>query len=118
MDIVKHSNLGEQVMRPANVEILMGHDIGISESYWRPTEHELLEDYLKAVPLLTILGNSMMLEKKIEELTEKSKDENYIIEGRLSEKDLEIAGLKEKYDTDIASLKEAMSDMQQLLKNP
>jgi integrase len=109
---------GEQVMRPANVEILMGHDIGISESYWRPTEHELLEDYLKAVPLLTILGNSMMLEKKIEELTEKSKDENYIIEGRLSEKDLEIAGLKEKYDTDIASLKEAMSDMQQLLKNP
>jgi hypothetical protein len=25
----------EQVMRPANVEILMGHDIGVSESYWR-----------------------------------------------------------------------------------
>jgi hypothetical protein len=47
----------EQVMRPANVEILMGHDIGVSESYWRPTEHELLEDYLKAVPLLSILEN-------------------------------------------------------------
>ena len=24
----------EQVMRPANVEILMGHDLGISQSYW------------------------------------------------------------------------------------
>jgi hypothetical protein len=51
----------EQVMRPANVEILMGYDIGVSESYWRPTEQELLDDYLKAVPLLTILGNGMVL---------------------------------------------------------
>jgi len=32
----------------------MGHSTGISESYYRPTEKELLEDYLKAVPLLTI----------------------------------------------------------------
>jgi hypothetical protein len=34
----------------------------------------LFEDYLKAVPLLSILGNSMALEKQIEELTEKSKE--------------------------------------------
>ena len=40
------------------------------------------------------------------------------IEANLQEKDREIAGLKEKYDTDIALLKEAMLDMQQLLKNP
>ena len=46
---------GQQVMLPANVEILMGHDIGVSESYWRPTEHEVLQDYLKAVPLLSAL---------------------------------------------------------------
>lgn len=32
----------------------------------------------------------------------------------LSEKD----GLREKYDTDISLLKEAMLDMQQLLRNP
>ncbi|MDG7011319.1 MAG: hypothetical protein JRN57_04280 [Nitrososphaerota archaeon] len=44
----------EQVMKPANVEVLMGHSIGISDSYYRPTEKELLEDYLKAVPLLSI----------------------------------------------------------------
>jgi hypothetical protein len=49
----------------------MGHDIGVFESYWRLTEHELLEDYLKAVPLLSILGNNKVLEKQIEELTEK-----------------------------------------------
>ena len=40
------------------------------------------------------------------------------IEANLQEKDREIAGLKQKYDADIALLKEAMLDMQQLLKNP
>ena len=44
----------EQVMRPANVEVLMGHSIGVSDSYYRPTEKQLLEDYLKAVPLLSV----------------------------------------------------------------
>ena len=44
----------EQVMRPINVETLMGHSTGVSDSYYRPTEKELLEDYLKAVPLLTV----------------------------------------------------------------
>ena len=44
----------EQVMKPINVETLMGHSVGISDSYYRPTEKELLEDYLRAVPLLTV----------------------------------------------------------------
>jgi hypothetical protein len=44
----------EQVMMPINVETLMGHSVGISDSYYRPIEKELLEDYLKAVPLLTV----------------------------------------------------------------
>ena len=44
----------EQVMKPINVETLMGHSTGISDSYYRPTQKDLLEDYLKAVPLLTI----------------------------------------------------------------
>ncbi len=44
----------EQVMKPINVETLMGHSTGISDSYYRPTEKELLEDYLKAGPLLTV----------------------------------------------------------------
>jgi hypothetical protein len=35
-------------------EVLMGHSTGISDSYYRATENELLEDYLKAVDFLTI----------------------------------------------------------------
>jgi len=37
----------EQIMKPINVEITMGHSIGISASYYRPTEREVLDDYIK-----------------------------------------------------------------------
>ncbi|MGA6991651.1 MAG: hypothetical protein WBX81_14640, partial [Nitrososphaeraceae archaeon] len=39
-------------MRSINIEKLMGHSIGISDSYYIVTENELLDDCLKAVPLL------------------------------------------------------------------
>ena len=41
-------------MKSINIEILMGHSTGISDSYYRATEDELLEDYLKAVDFLTL----------------------------------------------------------------
>ncbi len=89
-----YKSRSEQVMRPINVEITMGHDIGISGSYYKPTEKEVLEDYLKAAPLLTINADNLILQKKVEELTEKSKEENYIIKGKLSEKEKEIEELR------------------------
>ncbi len=53
----------EQVMKSINVEITMGHNIGVSGSYYKPTEKEVLEDYLKAIDLLTINNNQKILEK-------------------------------------------------------
>jgi hypothetical protein len=47
-------------MKPINVETLMGHSIGISDSYYRPTESELLEDYLKVIDHLTIIGETRL----------------------------------------------------------
>ena len=41
-------------MKPINVETLMGHSTGISDSYYRPTEKNLLDDYLRAAPQLTV----------------------------------------------------------------
>ena len=38
----------------------MGHSIGIADSYYRITERELLDDYLKAVGLLTINENNVL----------------------------------------------------------
>ena len=76
----------ERTMKSLNVEILMGHDIGLADSYYRPPEQELLNDYLSSVDLLTIQDDKTKLEKQIKELNKKSIDSEYIIEGRLREK--------------------------------
>jgi hypothetical protein len=55
-------------MKPINVETLMGHSIGISDSYYRPTESELLEDYLKVTDHLTIIGETR-LKIELEEMS-------------------------------------------------
>jgi hypothetical protein len=47
-------------MKPINVETLMGHSIGISDSYCRPTEKELLEDYLNVIDHLVIVDGSRL----------------------------------------------------------
>jgi len=52
----------EQVMKSINVEITMGHNIKVLGSCYKPTEKEVLEDYLKASGLLTIKNNQTLLE--------------------------------------------------------
>ena len=91
-----YKSRAEQVMKPINVEITMGHDLGISESYWRPTEAEVLEDFLKAVPLLTINGENIALQKQIKELTEKTTDNAYLLKAKLQEKDDALTTLSDQ----------------------
>jgi hypothetical protein len=86
----------EQVMKPINVEVLMSHSTGVSDSYYRPLEKELLQDYLKAVDLLTINSDKLTLQKQVLELKEKSKEENYMIKGKLSDKEKEIQQLTQR----------------------
>jgi integrase len=102
-------------MRPINVETLLSHNIGISNSYYRPTENELLEDYLKSVDSLTINDNKLALQKQLAELTEKSKQENYIIKGKLSDKEKEIELLKQRDSMNsdaIAALAERLAKLE------
>ncbi|MDG6908589.1 MAG: hypothetical protein JRN20_22705, partial [Nitrososphaerota archaeon] len=40
------------------VEFLFGHDTGLKESYNRAQEDELLQEYMKVIPELTVLGNT------------------------------------------------------------
>ncbi len=76
-------------MKPINVETLLSHNVGISSSYYRPTELELLDDYLKAVKNLTIYEdtNTEIFKKEIDELREKNENNDYIIKSKLQEKD-------------------------------
>jgi integrase len=54
-------------MKLLNVKILMGHDTGLEKSYYKPSESEILEDYLRVIDLLTINEESR-LKNKIEKL--------------------------------------------------
>jgi predicted nucleic acid-binding Zn-ribbon protein len=110
-------------MKPINIEKLMNHSVGISDSYYRATENEMLEDYVKAIDFLTINDDKLTLQKQVAELTEKSKEENYIIKGKLSEKENEIQQLSQRdsVNTDaIASLSDQLTKVMQeieMLKN-
>jgi hypothetical protein len=113
----------EQIMRPINVEITMGHDIGISASYYKPTEREVLEDYLKAIDILTINGDKTILQKQVTELKEKSQDNEYIIKSKLEKKDTQVRVLQEKYEKDMKSMREEMNEqfsqiMSMIQQNP
>jgi hypothetical protein len=88
----------EQIMKTINVEFCMGHKSDtLQKAYYKPTEKEVLDDYLKAADLLTI-NEEFRLQKKVKELTDKGKDSEYIIKGRLEEKDKQIECLMEKQE--------------------
>jgi hypothetical protein len=109
-----YKSRAEQVMKPINVEITMGHDLGVSESYWRPTEREVLEDYLKAVPLLTINGDNLALQKQVDKLTEKTNNSDYVIKAKLQEKDDAIMTLSDqviKLRADVQELQKQRSNV-------
>ena len=88
----------EQVMKSINVEILMGHTIGVSNSYYKPSEKEILEDYLKAINILTINknNNNIILEKEVKELKEKNENNDYLIKSKLQERDDAITALSDQ----------------------
>lgn len=54
-------------MKPINVETLMGHSTGISDSYYRPTEKDLLDDYLQVVDQLMI-NDTRKLRAQVQEI--------------------------------------------------
>jgi integrase len=78
-------------MKSINIEILMGHSIGISDSYYRIPEDELLTDYLKAVNFLT-KNESTILKVQVTELSRRTKE---IVRKETEDKDLELQQFKE-----------------------
>ena len=56
-----------------------------------------MQDYLKALDMLSVNDDKLTIQKQVAELTEKSKDrrtQTCIIKGKLSEKEIEIEELR------------------------
>jgi hypothetical protein len=92
-------------MKPINIEKLLSHSIGISNSYYRPTDTELLEDYLKVSDLLMI-DKQGKLQTELQKYEQKNQEESYIIKGKLQEREEEIKSLKQKYESDMTLFQE------------
>jgi hypothetical protein len=75
-------------------EMLLGHSIGLGDAYYRPTLEQCLLEYLKVVNDLTI-NEENRLSQRIKELQENNQDKDYIIQGKLSEKDEQIKALQD-----------------------
>jgi integrase len=77
-------------MKSINVEMLLGHDIGVSGRYYRPTEADLLEDYMShAVDALTI-DLTQRLKQENQDLKATQAQEIDRLKMQLEEKDLRL----------------------------
>lgn len=61
-------------MKLLNVKLLMGHDTGLEKSYYKPTEKEVLDDYLNVVDLLTISNENKLRKAGESDLEERNKE--------------------------------------------
>ena len=50
----------------------MGHSVGISDSYYRATEKDLLKDYMKAVADFLTISNEIRLKKQVNDISKQS----------------------------------------------
>jgi integrase len=72
-------------------EMLLGHNTGLDRAYYRPTEDEILQEYLKAVDLLTIDESNRL---RRENLVLKQKND------RLDSLELQLKAMAEKLGDD------------------
>jgi integrase len=105
-------------VKPIITELLMGHSVGISDSYYRPTEKDLLEEYLKAVEALTV-GNENRLKMQVELLAASSKETEQIINSRMADKDRELQLLRQQDELNndaLAALSERLMELEAKFK--
>jgi len=65
------TNMIRAKVNPEAREMLLGHSIGLSDSYYRPDSNEILTEYLKAVDMLTI-NEENRLRRKVDILEVKA----------------------------------------------
>jgi hypothetical protein len=106
--------IAEQKMKPANIELLLGHKLGISSSYYKPNlERDILPDFLQIIDDLTI-NDEYRLTRKVKELIEKNQDKEYIIKAKLDEKNEQIKDMQNQ----ILMLTESQKEILEILKYP
>lgn len=92
-------------MMPGNIELLMGHNLGISQSYYKPTEDQLLDNYLLVVNDLTI-EKSFRLKQQVRILQEERDEALNDLRVKDKMKDEVISGISDQLMTITRKLNE------------
>jgi integrase len=80
--------LVDSKLNPETREMLLGHKIGLTSCYYRPTEQEMLHEYTKAIDLLTI-NEENKLKRQVQNLQ--------VEKSRIEALELSMKKLEEKY---------------------
>jgi hypothetical protein len=90
-------------VRPSIKGMFMGHSIGLDDNYFKPSENDVLEEYLVAVDWLTI-NEENRLKKQVKELRKKQD---------------EIETMKERHEQDMKYMREQMNQILSMIQqNP
>lgn len=87
--------LVDSKLNPEIREMLLGHKIGLTSVYYRPAEQEMLNEYLKAAPLLTI-SNEERLKFRLEERIQINKTQMQSMREEMDKFKQELAAMKKK----------------------
>ncbi|MDN5845184.1 MAG: hypothetical protein L0H53_02795 [Candidatus Nitrosocosmicus sp.] len=90
-------------MKPINIEKFMGHSTGISDSYYKATEEELLKDYVNHIEHL-LINNENKISIQLDKLSKENEEQMNINRYELQTKEREIASLEEKIQIDNDSM--------------
>lgn len=108
----------EQVMISANVERLMGHHNGLKDSYYKPTQKEVLQDYKKVINSLTIQDENK-IKLKMDTLVYNNNNSEIELKLKLLEKDNILKKFNEQNQQEINNLKKGMvTIMKMIQQNP
>jgi hypothetical protein len=83
-------------MRSINIETLMGHSLGLSDSYYRPTVEEILNDYQKAVDVLTINRD---IERKSADVASQLEEKDRMIQNMMRKQEQSEQVIQSLIDT-------------------
>jgi len=90
-----HTMCHSSAIKPAVAELLLGHSLGLGDSYLRFTEEEILQEYIKTIDNLTI-NDENRLRLQVQVLTNMTKDTEQIINAKMAEKDKELQLLRQR----------------------
>jgi hypothetical protein len=75
--------------------MLVGHSTGLDSAYYKPQDEEILQEYLKAIDVLTI-NSENKLKTQVNELTKKNNEKEYMLNVAMMQKDKEVEDLKKQ----------------------